>query len=446
MTDLLNLSAVNASGTAEGLILPQANDVSAATAEGQITWDTDDDALYVGDGIGVVAVGTGDFLRDGSRSMTGNLDVGDNNIVNVGDIALDTISSDAGTTVAVSLGTDAGDDFIVGNNNALVVEGDNDRVGIGTTTPGEKLDVDGNIRGNQFQVKGYILGYNYGGEMQFNQNDITFQAGGNDDIIFKSGGVTELVRFEAGGNVGIGTTTPLAKLAINGGLHVGGDSDPGDNNLLVDGNLEVDGTLDVPRVSIPNGDIRFGQNTANDGTYEWVGWYSGASRAGIFLWDGDWSGCNAGKFCMLGDTHQLMLRSNTGNVLVSDNLDATGNLTASGNIIGGGGATPSGAVMFFNLGSCPAGWTDKTSTWGGLYIVAKPSGGTLAGTALSNQENRATGQHLHTMNTRVGGTSHTPGPPVTDNWGNWQTWDTLNAGSVAGTNAPYVQLLVCQKN
>ncbi|PSB34420.1 tail fiber domain-containing protein [Stenomitos frigidus] len=43
------------------------------------------------------------------------------------------------------------------------------------------------------------------------------------------------------GNVGIGTTSPAAKLAINGGLHVGGDSDPGDKNLLVDGTLSVNG-------------------------------------------------------------------------------------------------------------------------------------------------------------------------------------------------------------
>ncbi len=39
------------------------------------------------------------------------------------------------------------------------------------------------------------------------------------------------------GNVGIGTATPSSKLSINGGLHVGGDSDAGDNNLLVDGAL-----------------------------------------------------------------------------------------------------------------------------------------------------------------------------------------------------------------
>jgi len=67
----------------------------------------------------------------------------DGNITNVGNIALDTISSDAGTTVSVTLGTDAGDDFIVGNNSALVVEGDNDKVGVGTDTPAYPLTVKG---------------------------------------------------------------------------------------------------------------------------------------------------------------------------------------------------------------------------------------------------------------------------------------------------------------
>ncbi len=42
------------------------------------------------------------------------------------------------------------------------------------------------------------------------------------------------VTIDSSGNVGIGTATPLSKLSINGGLHVGGDSDAGDNNLLVD--------------------------------------------------------------------------------------------------------------------------------------------------------------------------------------------------------------------
>ena len=67
----------------------------------------------------------------------------DGNITNVGNIALDTISSDAGTTVSVTLGTDAGDNFVVGNNSALVVEGDTDWVGIGTATPAYPLTVQG---------------------------------------------------------------------------------------------------------------------------------------------------------------------------------------------------------------------------------------------------------------------------------------------------------------
>lgn len=41
------------------------------------------------------------------------------------------------------------------------------------------------------------------------------------------------------GKVGIGTTAPLAALAINGGLNVGGDADPGDNNATVAGRIST---------------------------------------------------------------------------------------------------------------------------------------------------------------------------------------------------------------
>ena len=54
---------------------------------------------------------------------------------------------------------------------------------------------------------------------------------------------TERMRIDAAGNVGIGTTGPLSKLSINGGLHVGGDSDAGDNNALIDGTLAVTGAI-----------------------------------------------------------------------------------------------------------------------------------------------------------------------------------------------------------
>lgn len=50
------------------------------------------------------------------------------------------------------------------------------------------------------------------------------------------------------GNVGIGTVGGLSKLSINGGLHVGGDSDAGDNNILADGTIT--GTQLVSNIAI----------------------------------------------------------------------------------------------------------------------------------------------------------------------------------------------------
>lgn len=89
-----------------------------------------------------------DALDDGAvnvagDTMTGNLDLGGNNLLDVGDIALDTISSATGTSISVLLGTDAGDDFIVGNNNAFVVTGDNDRIAMGHNTPESLLHLSG---------------------------------------------------------------------------------------------------------------------------------------------------------------------------------------------------------------------------------------------------------------------------------------------------------------
>lgn len=83
------------------------------------------------------------------------------------------------------------------------------------------------------------------------------------------GGATRgaLLMMKGGGTVGIGTSAPLAALSINGGLHVGGDSDPGDDNLTVDGVLTVNGCavtttqsktkLSAPEVSVANGVSQF---------------------------------------------------------------------------------------------------------------------------------------------------------------------------------------------
>jgi hypothetical protein len=64
------------------------------------------------------------------------------------------------------------------------------------------------------------------------------------------------------------------------------------------------------------------------------------------------------------------------------------------NAIGAMAEVPQGAVMTFNLASCPSGWSEVTDAQG-RALVGLPSGGTLAGTVgagLSDGENRA---HTH---------------------------------------------------
>ena len=120
-SDLIDLSAINGSSTSEGLKLPQATDVSASTAEGQITWDTDNDTLYVGTGTGVTAIGSpfGASI-DSSEITDGTVALGDMaaNAVNSSiivdgsianaDLANSSITLTAGTGItgggAVSLG------------------------------------------------------------------------------------------------------------------------------------------------------------------------------------------------------------------------------------------------------------------------------------------------------------------------------------------------------
>ncbi len=131
---------------------------------------------------------------------------------------------------------------------------------------------------------------------------------------------------------------------------------------------------------------------------------------------------------------------------------------------------PSGAVMYFNLANCPLGWSSIPSAEG-RYIVGLNSSGSLGGTAgtnLTDLENRSVGQHNHTGSTNTTG-SHAHNLNIAYNYsgaifamqgggtaglmrvsapaGNHSHTLTVNdAGTVAGTNAPYIQFLVCQKN
>ncbi|MEM6993801.1 MAG: hypothetical protein AAF721_25020 [Myxococcota bacterium] len=89
-----------------------------------------------------------------------------------------------------------------------------------------------------------------------------------------------------------------------------------------------------------------------------------------------------------------------------------------------GDATPAGAVMFFNLAACPAGWTEMAQMQGRVP-VGLPSGGTLAaviGTGLADEGTRSitqTAAHSHTVDPPAtasatsGSHNHSVDPPAT---------------------------------
>ena len=70
---------------------------------------------------------------------------------------------------------------------------DNDRVGIGITSPLKPLDVQGNvnIRGTLFTD--VVDGYQHGGKVQFNSGDLTIQSNTDDPIIFNTNGSTQSI-------------------------------------------------------------------------------------------------------------------------------------------------------------------------------------------------------------------------------------------------------------
>ena len=129
-----------------------------------------------------------------------------------------------------------------------------------------------------------------------------------------------------------------------------------------------------------------------------------------------------------------------------------------------GEGVPRGAVMFFNLEGCPSGWSLLTEAQG-RYLVGVPNGGergAAIGVALEDKEDRPVGQHSHQINDP--GHSHGAEDQVLQENGEDRGGGLLSheepgetavastgitirpAGAKPGTNAPYLQLLICQKD
>jgi hypothetical protein len=122
------------------------------------------------------------------------------------------------------------------SSGADIYNSNTGNVGIGTTTPHAKLEVNGNLlfltSPNQIYMNNGTLVDNTKAGFRCNTGDVVFNSKNNgklflnrdvnSDVWIESSpdGINniEIATFKASGNVGIGTTTPKAKLAVNGDI------------------------------------------------------------------------------------------------------------------------------------------------------------------------------------------------------------------------------------
>jgi len=163
--------------------------------------------LFVGDLLGV----EGSIYTDGSFIAGASLTLTDGSI-----------TQSTGNALNISLGGAAGDDLIV-DTTTLVVESDNNRVGIGTASPNEDLHVASSAAGgvrfvlsDDAGTTAYLRQVAVDG-INYIQSGTSSTTGSAADLRFTDiNGANTWMTIDSTGNVGIGTTAPSTLLHIIG--------------------------------------------------------------------------------------------------------------------------------------------------------------------------------------------------------------------------------------
>ena len=157
------------------------------------------------------------------------------------------ITTSTGSALGITLGGAAGDDFIV-DTDTLVVESDTDRVGIGTSTPSQALDVSGTVKATTFSGSGSGLTGTASSLTSGSASGLvcTDCVDGSDlaDSITLDANLNidsgTLYVDQANNRVGIGTSSPDVELEVDGFTMLGSGA-PGIAIKEVTGTLDSDG-------------------------------------------------------------------------------------------------------------------------------------------------------------------------------------------------------------
>jgi uncharacterized membrane protein len=93
----------------------------------------------------------------------------------------------------------------------------NGNVGIGTTSPQTELHIKGNNGWGEVRIEGQTFASGHGASLEFYSGGTALAdiyANTSKDLILRTNGTTERMRLTSSGNVGIGTTSPGAKLDV----------------------------------------------------------------------------------------------------------------------------------------------------------------------------------------------------------------------------------------
>ena len=230
------VTATGFTGTLDGVLgggTPAAATVTTFTSNGI---DDNADALAItinsSENVGIGTAAPASKLHLHSSGDTGLL------------ITNTTTGSDADSGLEIKVISSGGEAYIRQQDNAGLRLGTNDidrltinsigNVGIGTTAPATKLDVNGG-----FAVSGSVSGFG-GGEVRLGTNSANLDnavstiSTGTASMFFDHRGTStgkwvwrcsssERMTLDASGNLGIGTSTPAAKLSVVGDVTVTGD-------------------------------------------------------------------------------------------------------------------------------------------------------------------------------------------------------------------------------